>query len=252
MAVAHTSGNTKQSATEEANRTQRFTDAKGLLNKKASQSPRAKLDRCDDKCDTLRAFTEGDIHTRTKAARVTIHNGDGAKKSIDLRRELYQPAAWVLDKLDWTKPCDSSATLVEKRGTSITYLELACIVDTLTGGSRRAHQRYFCSQSQNRRGPVQTYPGQGTVPHGQRRQSQRFPSARKTSAICGGGWICPSPRHGKETMPRCTTQAIPCHGQPIHVRSKRPENTPGSDAAVHLVQGRVAARCHECYLGANP
>ena len=115
-------------------KTQKLSKAKTQFAEKAGRFPRVKQEKCETQSDFLSAFAEGKIHANIKAGSVRIHSTDGDWKSIDVRREWYQPVAWVLDKLSWSKQHEDTDTLDTKRNRSLTYLELACIVDTLTGG----------------------------------------------------------------------------------------------------------------------
>ena len=50
-----------------------------------------------------------------------------------MRREWFKPLAWVLDNLRWSARHDNVENMTTRRSTSMTFLELACVADILTG-----------------------------------------------------------------------------------------------------------------------
>ena len=89
-------------------------------------------------CGVRLALTENncqEMHEKIKLCEVNVPQKIGKGKKVRLRREWFHPVAWTLDQLKWTKRHNHTDTLKERRDTTCSYLELACLIDVLTGGA---------------------------------------------------------------------------------------------------------------------
>ena len=63
------------------------------------------------------------------------------------KREWYQPLAWTLDNLEWSSMYVAADKMPDKRKNSVSYVELACIADVLTGGAIGPRRATFAEKA---------------------------------------------------------------------------------------------------------
>ena len=115
--------------TEKQHSMQLLAEAKKKFIKCSAHFPNAKLEECGTQLQLLTEFQDGTVHGRLR-----IHEISGSGNKVRLRREWFKPLAWVLDQLFWTECHNEQQNLTTRRNTSITFLEIMCIVEALTGG----------------------------------------------------------------------------------------------------------------------
>ena len=93
----------------------------------------------------LEEFNDMTAHMRLKPGKVKLH--DGTQSAITFRREWFQPLAWVLDQCQWSHTCGQDDQLKEQRKNTISFTELACMTDVLTGGAVGPPKATFAEKS---------------------------------------------------------------------------------------------------------
>ena len=120
----------------EASATQRLASAKQrFARKNGAHYPPAQGREVEMHFRLLPEFHQGAIFKRIKLGEVSVKKKTPRVKKFQFKREWYQPLAWLLDTLCWSasySPCD---TTPERRKTTISFVELACLADILTGGA---------------------------------------------------------------------------------------------------------------------
>ena len=145
----------------------------------------------------LQDFVGGKVHTRLKPGKMNIRAQD-SRKHIQFKREWYQPIAWVLDNVRWSRAYFSGDKICDKRKNSITYVELACVADVLTGGAIGPREATFDEKAQIfRQGMKQLMKGAKVSDDP---ASNSFPAEKNhppasRGDIDGGDGLCAATRH---------------------------------------------------------
>jgi hypothetical protein len=121
---------------KDANTTQRLAAAKHKFAKKNSAHfPPARGYDAGMQFRLLDEFQQGAIFERIKLGKVSVAKKASKSKKFQFRREWYQPLAWFLDNPSWSSSYFPGDNAPERRKTSVSFVELACLADTLTGGA---------------------------------------------------------------------------------------------------------------------
>ena len=87
------------------------------------------------KFNLLDEFQQGAIFKRIKIGKVSVTIKAAKARKIQFRREWYQPLTWILDNISWSSSYFPGDKAPEKQKNSVTFVELACLADILTGGA---------------------------------------------------------------------------------------------------------------------
>ena len=60
--------------------------------------------------------------------------GAGRRTKVTFQRLWWEPLAWVMSKYQWTQSSATTDKPQAKRACVVSFLEMACLVDLLTGG----------------------------------------------------------------------------------------------------------------------
>jgi ribonuclease HI len=135
-------------AAEETNATQRLAAArKKFCTKGSAHYPPAQGSNVGLKYHLLEEFKEGAIFRRIKLGKVSVAKKDAKNLKFSFKREWYQPLAWVLDNLEWSPMYFPADKAPEKRKNTVSYVELACIADVLTGGAIGPRRATFAERA---------------------------------------------------------------------------------------------------------
>ena len=73
--------------------------------------------------------------TNSRCKPVAMGAGGVYAKLFTFIREWFQPRAWTLQQFGWSRMSHAGDTPVEQGRHNISYLELTCAIDLLTGGA---------------------------------------------------------------------------------------------------------------------
>ena len=115
---------------------QRLAEARRkFLKKNNAHYPPANGYEAGMQFDFLQEFQEGAIFKRIKIGKVSVAVKGAKTRKIQFRREWFQPLAWFMDNISWSSSHFAGDGAPERRKTSATFVELACLADILTGGA---------------------------------------------------------------------------------------------------------------------
>jgi hypothetical protein len=128
-----TSSNEDRQATKHT--AAQLSEARKQLTKAAKYYPLAEEGEAGFTIDLTDQLRDGTLFTKLRCQKVTA--GSGAKKteSVQFQRGWWQPFVWALSQLRWSNAHHADDPLPRKRATSVSYVELACGIDVLTGGA---------------------------------------------------------------------------------------------------------------------
>ena len=121
---------------KDANTTQRLAAAKHKFAKNNSAHfPPAQGYDAGMQFRLLDEFQQGAIVKGIKLGKVSVAKKASRSRKLQFRREWYQPLAWFLDNLSWSSSYFPGDKAPERRKTSVSFVELACLAYILTGGA---------------------------------------------------------------------------------------------------------------------
>ena len=75
-----------------------------------------------------------ELHDKLRTADVNVDLGAGKRTKITFQRLWWEPLAWALCQFPWSHRYKGDDSVPTQRARTISFLELACITDILTGG----------------------------------------------------------------------------------------------------------------------
>ena len=119
---------------DEKTSAQLLAEARKRFGKIDGHFPRGSLEVCNTRTLFTDACTSGEVHANIRLGEVTVQNGTAKPTKFSFKREWLHPIAYVIDMFRWSEEHDADATLVQRRASSISFVELSILVDLVTGG----------------------------------------------------------------------------------------------------------------------
>ena len=93
----------------------------------------------DDRAESVKIEADlghtHELHVKLRPKMVRIHATKARNNAIMFQRLWWQPISWLVDRFTWSRRAGDEAPIATRRACSISALEVACIVDVITGGA---------------------------------------------------------------------------------------------------------------------
>ena len=120
---------------QDDNHTARIQQARRPAKKELNLMDNAVEDEAGIQLDLMTGIHNGTIFFKLRCKPVATGAKGVYAKRVTFLREWFQPIAWTLQQFGWSRMSHPDDSPVEQRRCNISFLELTCAIDLLTGGA---------------------------------------------------------------------------------------------------------------------